>query len=98
MSPPQYPAIALSGGRSGATALTGSTKRARPVSEEWSSIMSKTQTNEQTTSSPRFYKDEVSKLREQLSNLVKEVRCTIAHPARPEGLREALSQSQMLLR
>ena len=42
--------------------------------------------------------DEASQLREQLSNLVKEVRCTIAHPARPEGLREALTQSQDLLR
>lgn len=42
-------------------------------------------------------KDETSALRDQLSNLVKEVRCTIAHPVRPEGLREALSQSQQLL-
>lgn len=41
---------------------------------------------------------EASQLRQQLSNLVKEVRCTIAHPARPEGLREALAQSQDLLR
>jgi hypothetical protein len=42
--------------------------------------------------------DEVSQLREQLDNLVKQVRCTIAHAARPQGLREALSQSQEMLR
>jgi hypothetical protein len=41
---------------------------------------------------------ETEQLRDQLSNLVKEVRCTIAHPARPEGLRDALTQSQDLLR
>ena len=42
--------------------------------------------------------DEAAQLRRQLSELVKEVRCTIADPARPEGLKEALAQSQMLLR
>jgi len=42
--------------------------------------------------------DEVSQLRRQLDKLVKEVRRTIADPARPEGLKEALAQSQMLLR
>jgi hypothetical protein len=42
--------------------------------------------------------DEVTQLRQQLSALVKEVRCTIAHPARPEGLREVLAQSQEMLR
>lgn len=42
--------------------------------------------------------DEATQLRHQLSELVKEVRCTIADPARPEGLKEALAQSQMLLR
>lgn len=42
--------------------------------------------------------DEVSVLRRQLSRLVKEVRCTIADPVRPQGLKEALAQSQMLLR
>lgn len=42
--------------------------------------------------------DETSALRQQLSNLVKEIRCTIADPARPQGLKDALAQSQMLLR
>jgi len=42
--------------------------------------------------------NEASLLREQLSALVKEVRCTIAHPARPEGLKEVLAQSQEMLR
>ena len=60
--------------------------------------MSMTHTNEQTNRSPKYYRDEVSILRDQLSNLVKEVRCTIAHPVRPEGLREAIAQSQELLR
>lgn len=53
---------------------------------------------ENTKHSHKQSNDEASQLREQLSNLVKEVRCTIAHPARPEGLREALTQSQDLLR
>lgn len=42
--------------------------------------------------------DEASVLRLQLSRLVKEVRCTIADPARPQGLKDVLAQSQMLLR
>jgi ElaB/YqjD/DUF883 family membrane-anchored ribosome-binding protein len=42
--------------------------------------------------------DEVSQLRRQLGNLVKEVRSTIAHAARPQGLQEALAQSQEMLR
>jgi len=42
--------------------------------------------------------DEVSVLRRQLSRLVQEVRCTIADPARPQGLKDVLAQSQMLLR
>ena len=42
--------------------------------------------------------DEASQLRRQLGNLVQEVRRTIAHAARPEGLRDALSQSQEMLR
>lgn len=42
--------------------------------------------------------DETSALRQQLSNLVKEIRRTIADPARPQGLKDALAQSQMLLR
>ena len=58
--------------------------------------MSKTHTNQQIRTTKQT-KDEASKLRDQLSNLVKEVRCTIAHPVRPEGLREALTQSQQLL-
>lgn len=57
------------------------------------------QTNHETQKhTARQTNDEASQLREQLSNLVKEVRCTIAHPARPEGLREALTQSQEMLR
>lgn len=57
------------------------------------------QTNSENQNGTRKHSsDEASQLREQLSNLVKEVRCTIAHPARPEGLREALTQSQDLLR
>ncbi len=57
------------------------------------------QTNTQTTDrTSKQGNEEAEQLREQLSNLVKEVRCTIAHPARPEGLREALTQSQDLLR
>ena len=51
-----------------------------------------TQTENQTRS------DEASQLRQQLDRLVKEVRCTIAHPVRPEGLKEALAQSQEMLR
>jgi len=42
--------------------------------------------------------DEVSALRQQLSALVKEVRCTIADPVRPQGLKDVLARSQMLLR
>jgi hypothetical protein len=42
--------------------------------------------------------DEISALRRQLSRLVQEVRCTIADPVRPQGLKDALAQSQMLLR
>jgi ElaB/YqjD/DUF883 family membrane-anchored ribosome-binding protein len=42
--------------------------------------------------------DEAAQLRRQLSNLVKEVRCTIADPARPENLKQALAQSQEMLR
>lgn len=42
--------------------------------------------------------DEVSILRRQLSRLVAEVRCTIADPARPQNLKDALAESQMLLR
>jgi len=42
--------------------------------------------------------DEAAILRQQLSRLVKEVRCTIADPARPQNLKDALAQSQMLLR
>ena len=42
--------------------------------------------------------DEAARLRRQLDELVKEVRRTIAHPARPEALREVLDQSQSLLR
>lgn len=42
--------------------------------------------------------DEAALLRRQLSALVKEVRCTIADPARPEGLKEVLAQSQEMLR
>lgn len=41
--------------------------------------------------------DEAEQLREQLGALVAEVRCTIAHPARPEGLKEVLAQSQEML-
>ena len=52
----------------------------------------------QTQSEQTTRPDEVSMLRSQLDRLVKEIRCTIAHPARPEGLREALTQSQSLLR
>jgi hypothetical protein len=42
--------------------------------------------------------DEASVLRRQLSRLVNEVRCTIADPARPQGLKDVLAESQMLLR
>jgi len=42
--------------------------------------------------------DEVTALRRQLGALVKEIRRTIADPARPDGLKEVLKQSQMLLR
>ncbi|HMA50981.1 MAG TPA: hypothetical protein VKP60_14580 [Magnetospirillaceae bacterium] len=42
--------------------------------------------------------DDASALRQQLSRLVKEVRCTIADPARPQGLKDALAQSQQMLR
>ena len=42
--------------------------------------------------------DEAGQLRRQLDRLVQEVRRTIADPARPEPLKEALAQSQMLLR
>jgi hypothetical protein len=42
--------------------------------------------------------DEVSRLRQQLGALVAQVRCTIAHAARPEGLKEVLAQSQEMLR
>ena len=42
--------------------------------------------------------DEVSALRRQLDALIREVRCTIADPVRPQGLKDALAQSQMLLR
>ncbi|GEM_PF-4974268 len=42
--------------------------------------------------------DEATQLRRQLSKLVEEVRCTIADPARPERLKEALAESQQLLR
>lgn len=41
--------------------------------------------------------DEVSALRRQLGDLVKEVRCSIADPVRPAGLKQALADSQMLL-
>lgn len=41
--------------------------------------------------------DEAAILRRQLSRLVKEVRCTIADPARPQGLKDALAQSLQLL-
>ena len=50
------------------------------------------------TTSPKYYSDEASALRQQLDDLVKEVRCTIAHPARPEGLRQVLADSQQMLR
>ncbi len=53
--------------------------------------------NTQKTS-PKYYRDEASALRQQLNDLVKEVRCTIAHPARPEGLRQVLADSQQMLR
>lgn len=57
------------------------------------------QTNHETEHHSRKQtSDEASQLRRQLSELVREVRCTIADPARPEGLKEALAQSQMLLR
>ncbi|HMA51790.1 MAG TPA: hypothetical protein VKP60_18655 [Magnetospirillaceae bacterium] len=56
------------------------------------------QTNSENMNRSKHSTDEASQLREQLSNLVKEVRCTIAHQARPEGLREALTQSQEMLR
>jgi ElaB/YqjD/DUF883 family membrane-anchored ribosome-binding protein len=56
------------------------------------------QTNDNQTRTGKQSSDEASQLREQLSNLVKEVRCTIAHAARPQGLREALTQSQEMLR
>ncbi len=60
--------------------------------------MTQSHTDQTRTNPSKYYKDEASKLRDQLSALVKEVRCTIAHPARPEGLREAIAQSQELLR
>lgn len=55
-------------------------------------------TNENVKRTGKQSSDEASQLREQLSALVREVRCTIAHPARPEGLKEALAQSQEMLR
>ena len=58
-------------------------------------MKTKAQTND---TSPKYYRDEASALRKQLDDLVKEVRCTIAHPVRPEGLRQALADSQQMLR
>jgi len=55
------------------------------------------QTNHETRTGKQA-SDEAAKLRRQLDKLVQAVRCTIADPARPEGLKEALAQSQMLLR
>ncbi len=54
--------------------------------------------SEISDSSPKYYRDEVSALRQQLDDLVKAVRCTIAHAARPEGLRQVLADSQQMLR
>jgi hypothetical protein len=56
------------------------------------------QTHENSKRTGKQSSDEVTMLRRQLSALVNEVRCTIAHPVRPEGLKEALAQSQELLR
>ncbi len=42
--------------------------------------------------------DQTDALRRQLEDLVKEVRCTIADPARPAGLRQVLADSQQMLR
>ena len=42
--------------------------------------------------------DEASALRQKLQELVAQVRCTIADPVRPEGLRQVLAESQMMLR
>ncbi len=54
--------------------------------------------SESTKNTSKQSTDEAEQLREQLSALVAEVRCTIAHPARPEGLKEVLAQSQEMLR
>jgi hypothetical protein len=56
------------------------------------------QSNQTQNRTGKQTSDEATQLRRQLSRLVDAVRCTIADPARPEGLKEALAQSQSLLR